>query len=142
MQSSWITEHTFTSMKVRSLFSSYAARSHFVCVAGGLAYHSQATSITLVPSNGRYLRWTEDIQPAIVLNDDNIHSVPTKVIELENTLSGQIMPQEEVEKISREARKLGSEYLISINKSILIWNSHHAHGSSSASRLGVILSVA
>lgn len=77
--------------------------------AGGLAYHSQATSVTLVPSNGRYLRWEEDIKPVVVIGDDNIHLVPTKVIELENTLSGTIFPQEEVEKISREARKLGSE---------------------------------
>ncbi|CAO1615089.1 unnamed protein product [Sympodiomycopsis kandeliae] len=74
--------------------------------AGALATLSGATSLTIRPSNGRYLRWDEDIAPNLVL-EDNIHYAPTKVISLENTLNGTLFPQEEIVKISKHARELG-----------------------------------
>lgn len=74
--------------------------------AGALATLSGATSLTIHPSNGRYLRWEEDIAPNLIL-DDNIHYAPTKIISLENTLNGTLFPQEEIRKISAHARELG-----------------------------------
>ena len=73
--------------------------------SGGIAYHSQAQTITVMPSNGHHLTW-EDILPNLTL-DDNIHFCPTRVISLENTLAGTIFPQAEILRISEEAHKLG-----------------------------------
>lgn len=60
---------------------------------------------TVSPSNGRYLT-LEDIEANTILDDD-IHSCPTRVISLENTLDGMIMPLDEVRRISSFARKHG-----------------------------------
>jgi threonine aldolase len=59
----------------------------------------------VVPSNGVYLT-LEDIQKNVVLSDD-IHGCPTKVISLENTLGGTIMPLSEVKRISAFAKEHG-----------------------------------
>ena len=71
--------------------------------AGGIAMFSQATTHQLFPSDGIHLT-AEDIQPALVLGT-NLHTAPTKLICLENTLSGIIFPQEEVVKISKMAKE-------------------------------------
>lgn len=73
------------------------------CSAGGIAMFTQATTHQLVPSNGIHLT-LEDIEPALVLGT-NIHYAPTKLICLENTLSGMIFPQDEVVRIGELARK-------------------------------------
>ncbi|KAI1819912.1 pyridoxal phosphate-dependent transferase [Xylaria intraflava] len=57
------------------------------------------------PSNGCYLS-LEDVQKNIVLGD-NVHLCPTRVISLENSLNGMIMPLEEVRRISAFAREHG-----------------------------------
>lgn len=75
--------------------------------AGGLAFHSGATTLPITPSNGRFLRWEEDIRPNLVLDDGDVHFAPTRVISLENTLNGGIFPQEEIERIARGAREAG-----------------------------------
>jgi threonine aldolase len=81
-------------------------RAHiYVCEAGGLAYHTGAQVIPVIPSNGRYLT-LEDIQNFIVLDED-IHFCSTEVIELENTLNGSIFPQDEIIRISEYARQRG-----------------------------------
>lgn len=59
----------------------------------------------VVPSNGVYLR-LEDMEKHAALSDD-VHACPTKVISLENTLRGTIIPLEEVKKILEFARKNG-----------------------------------
>ena len=66
---------------------------------------SQATTHQLVPSNNLHLT-AADIEPALVLGD-NIHIAPTKLICLENTLSGTILPQDEIVKIGKLAREHG-----------------------------------
>nr|XP_031861296.1 uncharacterized protein CI109_003268 [Kwoniella shandongensis]KAA5528368.1 hypothetical protein CI109_003268 [Kwoniella shandongensis] len=71
--------------------------------AGGIAMFSQATTHQLVPSNGIHLT-VEDIEPALQLGD-NIHIAPTKLICLENTLSGIVFPQDEAVRIGELARK-------------------------------------
>ena len=64
---------------------------------------SQGTTHQLVPSNGLYLT-AEDIEPNLYLGD-NIHIAPTKLVCLENTLSGIVFPQEEVVKIGELCQK-------------------------------------
>ncbi|TFY78955.1 hypothetical protein EWM64_g5055 [Hericium alpestre] len=48
----------------------------------------------------------DDIKEHIVTGD-NVHFAPTEIIELENTLNGTIIPQEEVVRISDHAHSLG-----------------------------------
>lgn len=73
--------------------------------AGGIAFHSQATTIPVTPSNGHTIT-LEDIKPMMVLSDD-IHFAPTKLVCLENTIRGLIQPQEEIVKISNYVHELG-----------------------------------
>ncbi|KAF2096447.1 hypothetical protein NA57DRAFT_67185 [Rhizodiscina lignyota] len=73
--------------------------------AGGCASLSQAMVMGVTPKNGVYLT-LEDVQENADL-DDNVHHCPTKVISLENTLGGAIMPLEECRKISEWARERG-----------------------------------
>lgn len=73
-------------------------------------YHS-VSSLTgaslkpVMPSNGVYLT-LEDVKANVYLDDD-VHTCPTRVIELENTLNGMIMPLSEVRRISAFARENG-----------------------------------
>jgi threonine aldolase len=53
---------------------------------------------------GHHLCLEEDILPNLQLGED-IHTAPTRLICLENTLGGTIFPQEEVVRISAEAKK-------------------------------------
>jgi threonine aldolase len=46
----------------------------------------------------------DDILPNLQLGND-IHTAPTRLICLENTLAGTVFPQEEIVKISEEAAK-------------------------------------
>ncbi|KAF9360182.1 Threonine aldolase [Mortierella sp. AD094] len=79
-------------------------RSHvFNYEAGGISFHSQAAVYPIMPSNGKYLT-VEDISSRIVLDID-VHFAPTRVISLENTLNGTIMPIEEIVRI-RELTKV------------------------------------
>ncbi|KAL1841580.1 hypothetical protein VTJ49DRAFT_6890 [Mycothermus thermophilus] len=79
-------------------------RSHIVNYeAGGVAAMTGALVTTVVPSNGMYLT-LDDIRDKVVLDDD-VHSCPTRVISLENTLNGMVMPLEEARRISAFARE-------------------------------------
>jgi hypothetical protein len=71
--------------------------------AGGIAMFSQATTHALVPTKGDHLT-LQDIEPSLELGT-NIHIAPTKLICLENTLSGIVFPQDEVVKIGNLARQ-------------------------------------
>ena len=62
-----------------------------------------ATVAPIVPKNGIHLT-LEDIKRHVVLSDD-VHACPTRVISLENTLNGMIMPLTEVGRISKFARE-------------------------------------
>lgn len=73
-------------------------RSHvFNYEAGGISFHSQAAVYPIMPSNNKYLT-AEDVASRLVLDID-VHYAPTRVISLENTLNGTIMPIEEMERI-------------------------------------------
>ena len=79
-------------------------RSHIVNYeAGGVSSLTGALVMGVVPRNGVYLT-LEDIKENAILSDD-VHACPTRVISLENTLAGTIMPLEEVRKISAFARE-------------------------------------
>ncbi|KAL7419473.1 hypothetical protein Q5752_006311 [Cryptotrichosporon argae] len=73
--------------------------------AGGIAMFSQATTHSLVPSNGAYLT-RADVETNLELGD-NIHIAPTRLICLENTLSGTVLPQAEIVAIGALARSHG-----------------------------------
>jgi len=64
---------------------------------------SQATTHQIVPSDGIHLT-AEDIRANLELGED-IHIAPTRLICLENTLSGIVFPQDEVIKISKMAKE-------------------------------------
>lgn len=73
------------------------ARSHiFNYECGGLAYHSQASASPVVPRNGHHLT-VEDIASNLIT--DTLCSPVTKVVALENTLNGSIMPLDEIKRI-------------------------------------------
>ncbi|EJF66504.1 pyridoxal phosphate-dependent transferase [Dichomitus squalens] len=81
-------------------------RSHIVRYeAGGLAFHSGAHAQMVIPSNGHHLT-LEDVQEHVVLGDE-IHSAPTAIISLENTLNGTIFPQDEIVRIAEFAHANG-----------------------------------
>lgn len=71
--------------------------------AGGASSLTGAQVMGVKPSNGVYLT-LEDIKKNAILSDDD-HVCPTRVISLENTLAGTIMPLGEVQKISAFARE-------------------------------------
>ncbi|KAJ9624566.1 hypothetical protein H2203_005301 [Taxawa tesnikishii (nom. ined.)] len=73
--------------------------------AGGPAFMSGAMMQAVTPSNGQYLT-LEDIQSHAVLTD-NVHKCPTRVIALENTISGVVVPLEELRRICHWARENG-----------------------------------
>ncbi|ODA83088.1 hypothetical protein RJ55_01597 [Drechmeria coniospora] len=79
-------------------------RSHIVQYeAGGVSSLTGATVKPVVPSNGIHLT-LEDVAANVSLGDD-VHSCPTKVISLENTLNGMVMPLSEVRRIAAFARE-------------------------------------
>lgn len=65
--------------------------------------HSQASSHALFPENGHHLT-LEDILDSVITGED-IHTAPTKLVSLENTLSGMVFPQDEIVRISNAMRQ-------------------------------------
>jgi threonine aldolase len=70
--------------------------------AGGVSSLSSAMIIPVRPSNGHHLT-LEDVKQYAILSSD-VHACPTRVISLENTLDGMIMPLAEVQRIAQFAR--------------------------------------
>ncbi|GME77855.1 unnamed protein product [Ambrosiozyma monospora] len=80
-------------------------RSHvFTCESAGLAILSQALITPVYPKNGKYIT-LEDIIPKVI--PDDIHYAPTKVVSLENTIHGIVMPLDEIKRISEWCRTKG-----------------------------------
>ena len=73
--------------------------------AGGASSLSGAMLQAIIPENGTHLTY-EEVVKNTVLSDD-VHACPTRIISLENTLNGMILPLEEVKKISNFARENG-----------------------------------
>ena len=70
--------------------------------AGGVCSLSQAMVYPVIPANGRYLTLA-DIQRTAVLSTD-VHKCPTRVISLENTIGGAVIPLAECQAIAAWAR--------------------------------------
>lgn len=73
--------------------------------AGGPAHLSGAMIQAIQPMNGRYLT-LEDIRKHAVITND-VHRAPTRVISLENTTSGTIIPLDEMRRIKAWATSKG-----------------------------------
>jgi threonine aldolase len=73
--------------------------------AGGVASLSQAMTQPIDAKNKKYIT-LEEVKEYAVISDD-VHACPTRVISLENTLNGTIMPLSEVRRISAWARENG-----------------------------------
>ena len=73
--------------------------------AGGVSSLTGAMLQTVAPRNGLYLT-LEDVQAHAVTGTD-VHDCTTRVISLENTINGVIMPLAEVRRISAWARSHG-----------------------------------
>ncbi|KAF9116161.1 N-alpha-acetyltransferase 16, NatA auxiliary subunit [Mortierella sp. AM989] len=99
-------------------------RSHvFNYEAGGISFHSQAAVYPIMPSNGKYLT-VDDISSRIV-QDIDVHFAPTRVVSLENTLNGTVMPLEEIAKI----RELTKEHGIKLHlDGARLWHASIATG--------------
>lgn len=69
--------------------------------AGGLAMFSQAMTTLIRPKNGKYIT-LEEVKAHIVRED--VHYAPTKVVSLENTLHGVVLPFSEAKRISEYIR--------------------------------------
>ncbi|KAL6852777.1 putative secondary metabolism biosynthetic enzyme [Amphichorda felina] len=78
-------------------------RAHIQCwESGALPVLSQASVTAVHPKNGIHLT-LEDVK-ANMIADGNIHFPPTRVVALENTLSGTILPLSEARSISSFVR--------------------------------------
>lgn len=71
--------------------------------AGGLALLSSALALPITPSNGHHIRLSDIRNNAIV--SDDVHACPTRLICLENTLGGTILPLEDCSEIAQWARE-------------------------------------
>lgn len=69
--------------------------------AGGVAFMSGAIVQAVRPMNGKYLT-LEDVEKHAVITDD-VHKCPTRVISIENTSSGLIVPLSELQRIKQWA---------------------------------------
>lgn len=65
--------------------------------AGGVSMWTGATVHSIIPKNGRYLT-LEDLEARYV-PATNVHYCPTRLISLENTLDGMVMPLDEAKRI-------------------------------------------
>lgn len=80
------------------------SRAHvLIYESGGVAFFSQANTHGVPPANGHHLT-LEEVRNNSILGED-IHSAPTKLIALENTLSGMVFPQDEIVRIGDWARQ-------------------------------------
>ena len=80
------------------------SRSHiFEWEAGGLASLSGAWPQLVIPASGQHLTLQDVMKHAVIRHDD--HKIPTRVISLENTLGGNILPLKDCQEISGWARR-------------------------------------
>ncbi|KAI8980860.1 pyridoxal phosphate-dependent transferase [Pilobolus umbonatus] len=99
------------------------ARAHvYNYECGGIAYHSQASISPVVPRNGHHLT-VEDV--SINMISDTLCSAVTKVISLENTLNGTIMPIDEIRRIREFTQEKGLKLHMDGAR---LWNASQATG--------------
>ncbi|KAF9948949.1 Threonine aldolase [Mortierella alpina] len=108
------------------------SRSHvFRHEAGGLAAHSHLTVYPVKPvSNQGHHLTVQDLEQEFVdsefvVDDGDVHMAPTRMISLENTLDGTVMPLQDVQAIAAFAREKG--VLLHLDGA-RIWNAVVAQG--------------
>ncbi|PLB48812.1 hypothetical protein P170DRAFT_494323 [Aspergillus steynii IBT 23096] len=80
-------------------------RAHVQCwETGAIPVLSQATVTGVEPKNGVHLT-LDDVKDRIV-QEDNFHFPPTRIVSLENTLSGSILPLKDAREISNYVRSV------------------------------------
>ncbi|KAF9091821.1 Threonine aldolase [Mortierella sp. GBA35] len=94
--------------------------------AGGLAAHSQTTvyPVQAIANQGHHIT-IQDLEREFVVDDGDVHMAPTRLISLENTLDGTVMPLKEVQAISRFAKE--NRVLLHLDGA-RIWNAAVAAG--------------
>ncbi|KAJ2644977.1 Threonine aldolase [Coemansia sp. RSA 1694] len=98
--------------------------------SGGTSLHSQALMIPIHPTQGRVNLTVEDIKKHFVRGNFLGHCAPTHLVALENTLSGVIMPIDDIKEISqfvREDTGSGAAALVHMDGSRL-WNAAMSKG--------------
>ncbi|KAJ1951317.1 Threonine aldolase [Linderina macrospora] len=96
--------------------------------SSGVAYHSQAQLIPITPKDSINLK-VQDVKNSFLDDDGNIHKAATKLISLENTFNGVVMPIEDI----REIRKFANEKGIPVHlDGARLWNASVASGLSLA----------
>jgi threonine aldolase len=73
--------------------------------AGGVALLTQAMTLPIIPSNKHHLTLA-DIKKHAIISDD-VHACPTRLISLENTLNGTVMPLSDFREIAGFAKEHG-----------------------------------
>ncbi|KAJ1951318.1 Threonine aldolase [Linderina macrospora] len=96
--------------------------------AGGISFHSQAMVVPVTPANGPNLT-VDDVKREFIEDDGDFHCAPTRLIALENTFTGVVMPIEDI----REIRKFANEKGIPVHMDgARLWNASVASGLSLA----------
>ncbi|CAO3618471.1 unnamed protein product [Cunninghamella echinulata] len=90
--------------------------------AGGIAFHSRASVSPVICSNGVHVTATE-IEGNLI--DEDLHTAPTRVVSLENTLSGMVMPLKDIQEVASLARDRGLAMHLDGAR---LWNAHIASG--------------
>ncbi|KAL4963145.1 pyridoxal phosphate-dependent transferase [Aspergillus stella-maris] len=81
------------------------ARAHIIHFEGGSLGMTGSSIQTARPANGRYLVLEDIVDRAIVTDD--VHKCPTRVISIENTVGGSVVPVAELRRISEWAHGNG-----------------------------------
>ncbi|KAF9347232.1 Threonine aldolase [Mortierella sp. NVP85] len=94
--------------------------------AGGLASHSNLTvyPVQATTNQGHHLT-VQDLEREFIADDGDVHMAPTRLISLENTLDGTVMPLQEVQAI----RQFAKERNVNLHlDGARIWNATVAQG--------------
>ncbi|KAI8995137.1 pyridoxal phosphate-dependent transferase, partial [Gaertneriomyces semiglobifer] len=91
--------------------------------AAGVSFHCGAGVVPVIPA-GRFLD-VVDVDKYYVRDTGDIHVAPTRIVCLENTIEGEVMPLEQIRRVVDYARKNGM--LTHLDGSRL-WNAHVATG--------------
>ncbi|KAF9917967.1 Threonine aldolase, partial [Linnemannia zychae] len=94
--------------------------------AGGLASHSQITvyPVEALANKGHHIT-VQDLERELIVDDGDVHMAPTRLISLENTLDGTVMPLKDIQVIRRFAKE--NKILLHLDGA-RIWNAAVAAG--------------
>lgn len=82
------------------------SRAHiFLYEAGGASRLTGAQLVPITPKNGLYLTVNDVSEHTVLTEPEDVHSAPTAIIALENTINGVIHPLAEVQRIAAFARE-------------------------------------